>query len=445
MRVSGWLKRNVFKFDSVKLMESALSVFFIMILCFLVLGFVPVSHPSIHNFVLNSFKKSGVDNCNFSKVTVTAWNGIEFSNMEISGDRSSVAFSFNSPKIKISCNSLSLLLRWRKLKNDSIALPDDLYFLAFTSPQETLDTLLRFASTFYEIKKIEIVDGEWVNRHDTKEKLRIQDVSLEIMRDKDNRELIKSNIEIGAVLFSKSLATNLKAFAEYDGTNIKVTKCRGRIYGGRFRLDTEFNIHNHVMNQLSLLSSDLDLHQISMNFDSSKGNFSGNADIDISLNPSTLKFDSLDGKGVMHLKNVEISNSPLQKALVKLLDAPRFLSLEFSKAKVDFEIKKFATLMTTTVGTGGMLDFKAIGWIQMDGALNQQLESVLTFPLTNEITPLIANSLEPVGDDGCLARCRVYGNMADPRLEIDKEIMQRVVRNVFQNMRQSIKGLFRKK
>jgi hypothetical protein len=118
--------------------------------------------------------------------------------------------------------------------------------------------------------------------------------------------------------------------------------------------------------------------------------------------------------------------------------------LRFNRIKNEFELRKNLTFFNTTQGEGEKVSFSAKGWIQPDGSLNQNFEAVLDPGFVKELPPVVAGSLLDGENENKIFRCKVYGNTAAPRVELDSTVLRKAIGSVFDDMKQNLKYLFNK-
>jgi hypothetical protein len=136
---------------------------------------------------------------------------------------------------------------------------------------------------------------------------------------------------------------------------------------------------------------------------------------------------------------------PFRKPFLFFLSAPEFSELRFSRFKADLQLQSPGKFLTAMSGSGEMLDLNADGWISLDGELNQEMRGEISAKMARKLSNLVAGSLESTERRGKLFKCRVYGSLSNPKIELDRMILKRAVGNVFQNMRQGFQDLFKKK
>ena len=150
------------------------------------------------------------------------------------------------------------------------------------------------------------------------------------------------------------------------------------------------------------------------------------------------------GKGVVNLSEVSVWETPVQRALAELLENPDFKRLSFSRVKADFTILHRDTIRTDISGSGEVLDFKSSGMFNLKGGINQKVNAALSDEAIKELPGFVVNSLAVDENNRCAVRCRIFGTFDEPKVELDREILKKAIGNVFEQMRENLKGIFRK-
>lgn len=434
-------------FDALKLMEWAVSVIFIFIIIGLLAGFFPLSHSFFTQYAQAFIEKSSKpDSCTVGKVTLTPWKGITLYDVSVYGyTNQNSAYELHLSKVRISCNIIQIVLKWSQIKTSYLEFRKHFWETAQNDICAALDALLRFAAQEENIKSI-LIDGQNINILKENESLvAAEKFSFDITRSKENIQNLELAFEAAEFHYLKNVITFLRTSAIYDNRTININKCRGRIFDGKFRMNTDLNLQSRLVLCFTLSASDLSIDQLMAPLGTMYGCFHGKTNIDINLEPSALSIDSIKGKGIFHASDLIIEESPVQQALVDLFSIPNLYELPFTKMKMELKIAGRDSFFTDITGTGEVLDFKSKGQVNLNGILNQRIDAAFSDNITNEFPEFIANSLEVNEDDRKTIRCRVYGSFASPKVELDKEILKKTIGNVFEQMKENFKDFFRKK
>jgi hypothetical protein len=178
--------------------------------------------------------------------------------------------------------------------------------------------------------------------------------------------------------------------------------------------------------------------------DSLSGKIDGTIHIDVKLESSTFNYDSLNGSGFVTIDNATITGTGFQNSLKALIMSSQIDTLCFNKIKNEFELQKNMTFVNKSQGEGEKITFSARGWIQPDGSLNQNFEAIFSPGFVKGLPPVVAGSLLDGENNNKIFRCKVYGNTASPRVELDSTVLRKAIGSVFDDMKQNLKYLFNK-
>lgn len=438
-------QKKKLKFDLLKLIEWVASLLFVVIVIFLITGFFPVSHPLISNYTHSLIQKSSLDTCTISKVKLSLWKGVTLYDVFVSETTGSgVEYKIKLSKIRISCNILSTILKWHVIESEFHQFRDSFYQAAEKDAYKAIDGLLSFASRSEHIKNV-LIDGKCLKITEKGAPvITANRFSLDITREQEKSRNIELNLDAAEFVYLQNEFTFFRATGFYDNRILDISRCRGRIFSGKVKFSTVIDLVNKNMHDFTLNASNLNLEQM-VSSGSIQGCISGKMDLDLQNLSSTLKLDSIRGKGIIHLSGMSIEETPIQKALVQLLENQGLNRLSFSKIRADFEILNKDSIRADISGNGEMLDFKSNGMLNLHGWINQQVNAALSDKAIKELPGFVVNSLDLNENNRRIVRCRIYGTLNEPKVELDREILKNAIGNVFEQMRENFKDFFRKK
>ncbi|NLD98800.1 MAG: hypothetical protein GX640_02910 [Fibrobacter sp.] len=430
-------------FDVISVFEIVVGLFFLLILCVLLLGFFPFSHSWLDKYALETLKRTGVENCSIGKVHITLWKGIDIRDLKVTAKDTAVTYTAEFSKVKITANLLSSFMEWRKNRTEFDILSIDSLSNAHKNPLFA-NTLLRFASDFHELIAVEISCRKLVRSTVQNESSELNDFIIKMNRNKNNEKIIETRFIGSHLKVSGTAVTLIRGDADLEHGVIRLKRCRGRAFGGKFKLIGELDCRTGYLNNLSISATGIDIQSLVRGYVPDTLSLTGLIDFDLTIDPGYFNIAALQGKGVFHLSHVQISNSPVVNSIYQMLEIANPVPLSFSKVKINLQMGTDKILQTVSSGSGEMLDFKADGWIQPTGDFSQQVDATISAGFAKQLSEFIATSLEKTSDGGRVIRCRIYGNSANPKVELDKEIMKNAVNNVFRQMKESIQEFFKK-
>lgn len=438
-------KKKKLKFDLLKLIELVASIVFIVIVIFLITGFLPFSHPLITSYTQSLIQKSSLDTCAIAKVKLSLWKGVTLYDVYASETTGSgVEYELKLSKIRISCNILSTIFKWHDLEREFQQFRGSFYQIAEKDAYTAIDGLLRFASRSEHIKNVTI-DGTYLKIiKKGAPVITANRFSFDITREQEKSQNIELNLDAAEFVYLQNEFTFFRATGLYDNRILDISRCRGRIFNGKVKISTGIDLVNKRMHDFTLNASNLNLEQM-VSSGSIQGCVSGKMDLDLEIVSSPLQLDSIRGKGIIHVSGISFEETPVQIALVQLLENPVLNRLSFSKMRADFEILNKDSIRADISGNGEMFDFKSNGMLNLHGWINQQVNAALSEEAIEELPGFVISSLDLNENNRRTVRCRIYGTLNEPKVELDREILKNAIGNVFEQMRENFKDFFRKK
>jgi hypothetical protein len=425
----------------VRLVERFIAIFLLLVLLITALGFFPFSHSKFRDYLKGALIKEGVEHCSVGKVAITLWKKIEITDIEIGMSEKGQSYLFQSDKIQVSFNLFSVLFRLKQLKGEFADLSVKRRLLS--DPLSVLEDLIRIRSRYNNFEEVKLYRVALKVTKGKKNDIVAKDFSFEIGPGDEGAGVIECFFEGDEVYYRKNFVTDIKGVVTYDG-RVRLNRCKGRAYGGKFRVSSVIDPEKRYLEQLSFSGSGLNLKRLYQAQQFGSGEVGGKADIEIRL-WGNLEIDSLRGTAAINVTEFSTRGLSIQEAFSFFLSAPEFKELRFSKFKADLQLQGQGKLLTAMSGSGEMLDLNADGWISLDGELNQEMRGEISAKMARKLSNLVAGSLESTERRGKLFKCRVYGSLSNPKIELDRMILKRAVGNVFQNMRQGFQDLFKKK
>ncbi len=431
-------------FDFFKPLEWTASLLFAVVVAILIAGFFPVSHPVITRHVGSLMSKSTLDTCTIGKVRLALWKDVTLYDVHTSDmSEEGLKYVANLSRIRINCNVINIMQKWSQIKKD--------YKLFCSSFSQRLNQntcmaiheLLMFAAQSEYIKSISI-DGKTVKISKRNAPfISAESFCFDISREQEKSRNIRIDFDAAELVYLKNDFTFLRVNCLFDKKFFNINRCRARVFDGKIKFVTRLDLVNKRMHDFTLDASGLNLEKMIASTDIPRC-ISGSMDIDLNLISSALELDSVRGKGVVNVSEMSVWETPVQRALAELLENPNFNRLSFSRVKADFEILDRNTIRTDISGSGEVLDFKSNGMLNLKGKINQQVDAALSENAIKELPGFVVNSLALNENNRRAVRCRIYGTLAEPKVELDREILKKAIGNVFEQMRENLKGIFRK-
>lgn len=428
-------------FNSLKFMEILLGIGLIAIIGSLLLGFFPLSHPSLTKKFVERAKQQGLDSCSIENVTVAIWKGVSFHGVSFScksptGD----CYRAKAPVITLKCNLFMLATKYPKIKKIVTTEFKGLTAGGRNDPAMLVQSILRVVGSSRYIKGAAISSTDMTIEKGGAFSLQGKGIGLDVIFSEEGTNRFKGFIAADELAWShKEVARQVSGDFSYDDGTISIARCKAKMFDGRMKLESRINLEKHTLTNFVFSIADLDLSNWSSFSDTNHGRLSGKADVRFEIDSTSLLADSLKGKGTVSVSRFEIVKFPFQRSLVTMLMYPGLAHLNFKKFRANLKLKPGKLLETDATGDGDTLSVKADGWIRTDGLLNEKLECTLTRAGVATLPDFAQKTLEDAPGGGRVLKCRVYGMIQNPKVSVEsKVILQKAVTNMFEEVKNNL-------
>jgi hypothetical protein len=427
----------------VKVFEAVITLMVILAILIAAAGFLPLSHPEIDKLVLNDLSKRNTSVFKVDKIVLTPWLGIELKNLTISKKfKSGDSFYLAAPKIKIAGNIVVLFIRNRDIKKELKELSCGISNI-YDRPGQFVVTMMKTFEKMNDINRIAVEGKQFAFSTANGKQLLSRNLVCEIMK-KGNKTPGASTIEISAEdagIQNGLFIYQVRASFDYRRGLLTTTKCKASIYGGSLKMLAVFDLRSDKINKCQLTISDMDLITFYKSTPDPKGNIEGNGDFTINFQPGMHFWDTLKGRGTLDITDLCVTDLPVIEPLGMLFSSD-IKSLEFRKFHSNLKFNGDGKTFTESFGNGSQIEIKAVGWISADGKLDQSLEGVFSEEAVGKMKHLMAGSLERTSNNGRSFKCRIYGTLDNPKLELDKATLKKAVGNIFENVKEGLQNIF---
>lgn len=426
-------------------MEWLVTILLLLIFIAGIAGLIfPISHPVLVGKVSDYLRNSGADSCHVGNVTIKIWGGIELTDIFVEKRISSMEkYSFSAAKVSINLNLFNSLLNFRKFQEIPLDGHEYIFYELFREPQQYFNTWFQFLNQLKTFKGLSIIDPDVkVDGYDSLH-VELTGGVIDISNDYEEKTM--------DILYQIAVAKVNDYIFEYNkgsllvgGRDMKILKSKGRYLNGKYKIAGDVDLFQTRLHSIQIGVADLQMSSLNLGKDSLSGKLDGTIHFDVKLESSSFYPDSLTGNGVVTFDNAAVTGTGFQKSLKELIMSSQVDTLRFDKIKNEFDLRKNMTFFNKTQGEGEEITFSTKGWIQPDGSLNQNFEAIFDPGFVNELPPVVAGSLLDGENNKKIFRCKVYGNTASPRVELDSTVLRKAIGSVFDDMKQNLKYLFKK-
>ncbi|MDG5816724.1 AsmA-like C-terminal region-containing protein [Chitinispirillales bacterium ANBcel5] len=384
----------------------------------------------------------GADSALFGNVSVSLWSGIRirdsFLSKKISQDSS---YWVQIDDLRFRMNLLFAAVGGVAGRITPHEQRADYFYKILNSPFETTAEGIEKLSTTTGLRRIDVsgLSFRVLCEKGTDVYLRGGDVRLR----KSWGRTLKGALRLEEVrLNDKKVVRDLRSSLLLRESGIRVRSARGELLNGRLRLGGAIDLKKKTLTRANVEIRGSDLQVLSGVIDDKTGELSGKVDVSIRVDESVADIDSLIISGELRARDVQLKEFSFQRSLVSNMVAPVLSRLAFREISSEFEIKS-GKVMTETRGYGDQLDFTASGWINPELYIDQQVEATLYQAIVSELPRVAASSLESTDDGNAMVRCRLFGKVYQPAIELERGTVRRAVGAAVDDVGQGIRSIFR--
>jgi len=419
-----------------------LFVVFAILIAFTVLliGFFPLKHPELENYILSQLSLSGVNIESADNVRIILWKGISLQGLTLSTktDKTS-GFKSNIRSVFLNCNVIKAYINWEKWKKKYLPNSSD-NFHDFTDNLNL--SIIRFKEAFDQCISIEFAGLDITFLKNDSSLFTIKNLYSQTEFNSDSSKSLKVSCSSDECHFFQNRLTHIRFSLLYENGKIIIENCSTGYKQGLVNINGAIAIDKMRLNDLHVAGSGLNISEIYEQYGKA-GNLSGIADFKLNFASSPLLIDSLKIEGSLKTSLLEISDLPVQIAFAQLLSADKLKQLSFKNTETVFKKLPDSRYEISVCGNGDQISFESKGWFSNDGVLEQQIEGVIKDSFVIELPRMITASLER-RDYGRFFKCKLYGTFSEPKIELDREILRKAVKNMFTNIKINLQQKSRK-
>lgn len=398
------------------------------------LGFFPIKYPIINGFIRSELQLSGMGIEKADQIYVTLWKGISLQKLIISQKfDQNWGLKCTLKSVTMNCNVVKTFIRWKEFKK-KYPLPQKKS--VSLNMADSLDIyIMRAREMLDKCQGMDILGNLSFTKNDS---------CVFFMDDFDMKVIFEDSLGV-LKLFCKSDSCNLfqnsldkmRCSLKYKNGNVDISDLSTRFGKGIIRVIGGVNTSKMKLNRLHVVGSDLDISEVCNRY-LKAGKLNCVADLKLDLNSSALNIDSLKIDGIVKTSVLEISDLPLQEPFSQIVFMNKLPNVSFTDFETTFKTKPESKYDVRISGIGQQLKIESNGWFSLDGALEQRIEGVIAESFAKEFPRIVVGTL-PRKNAGRYFKCRLFGTLREPKIELDKEILQHAVKNIFTNIKLNIR------
>jgi hypothetical protein len=295
------------------------------------------------------------------------------------------------------------------------------------------------------IKRMALIDGEVVLYVDKDELVKLSGLVVDCGIVVGKKPMIDGSISAKSSFVCGMWKTGrISGHLRLNEALFKISDLVIPAYDGKIALDGSVDLEHEKLNATTVTVSNLSCALAYADMVAHPGAVDGRLFGSIVLGPCPLTPGDFVGKGAITLKDVRISDLPLQKSLFVALILPEMSKISFSSITTNIALTSEKIFNTKTIGTGEPLSFTTQGWITIPGSLSQQATCSFSSHFSNKMPPFVRNSLDVAPEGGRSFSVGVRGTFYDPDVKLDRALINRAVNNAMQEVFTGLRKYFRK-
>jgi type II secretion system protein N len=428
----------------------------LLILSLLVLaGFLPVRFGAFNGIAEKALREAGADSVSVESVSVALFAGVRINDLRAyKRINAKEGYWVRVERVDIRCNLPWLVAVGVLAHHSPLAHGEDLFRNAYESPFGIVGGVCGYWMSVIPLKEIALrgADVSVTNKKGqpgiavTGVSMKVRKASSSVFGGKQqlNGSVNVAKTTVPALAKIENFSIKLQAESNSGGNSLNFINGRGSIFGGKLNanlsLDLDSKIYSLAYGWLNVAwitggnirISGLDLERFSAETGFSPGTVSGKLDLDAQMEYSSAYIlDAIKANGNVAITNLTAADLALQKSAAVNQVSRDLRTLQFSKITSDINLYGGKVNFNEIAGTSDILSFKSTGWIDFDGKLHQNFDGEFTPQFVSGLPKLVRNSLEKTPSDGGRFKCRITGTFHKPRVEVDKSVYNRALRNLF--------------
>jgi hypothetical protein len=408
----------------------------------LICGYIPLSVSIISRTIEREIIATGIDSCSIGQTKITYWKNTVLYDITVkdSSSRNS-AFTIKIDSLTIHGNFLGFLLTNTKSPINS---PQKSQNTSFTNTTGIVSRFAEYLRQSGQINRIVCIGSNLQIIEPGNSKTKWKNFYFDLKQSSDSLSFYSGSFAIDSLLTHNVIQQKVKGNIDIRKNDFAINNCTGVIYDGSYTFSGRLSVFKNELSDVSIDCRKFNLNDYYHTAYKNQGEVKGFGSIKMNIRTTDLRFENPLGNGIFIAESIFLTKIPIQLMLIKLLNLPQLDSISFSRVTTDFVLKSNDTMELTMSGTGDIMTFTTVGWINENGALDQNVEGMLTSSFVRKLPGFVTGSMERTADGGRTFKCRIYGTVAQPKMELDQKTLRNTVTNLFENMKQNIQEMFKR-
>lgn len=432
-----------FSLDNFKDIIKRISAYliFIILLSVILIGFIPLSFPFFSNITKNILIYSGIDSCSVGKVNVAMWRSIKITDLyckEAFEDDNE--YSVKISEATINLNVLRAIWNRKRITEKLLSHEPDLFRFFYFKPFSAIKELFLSNELMPFVKKCNFSGIEFKLKSPSKELVNATDGKIIIKRDIKKNENNNIKISFKFIKLSGDGIEDIKcALKEISEDELSLQLFSARYCDGIINGRALIGVSDNIIKSYVLKINKMDLaYWYTLNV--GDGEITGRTDIFIE--GSDIPINKISPRGELRavIKDCKIYDLSTMKSLATALFIPQMPAIKFDRVNIKCIFSENDTIKTYLNGQGDQLNLNMNGWVMINQSLYQNIDGVFSKKFMEVLPPYLKIALEKTKEEDYTFRCKLLGTLAEPRIEVDKEILERTIGNLIEDLKNNLLG-----
>jgi hypothetical protein len=423
----------------------------------IIAGFIPFSTGTVRNKVKMECERYLADNCSIKRITLVPWRGLFIDSLVLLKKDNGAELLTTVPRMRLSYRIMPILFGSGSKKRFEVEGPEFHAALPESSPAlagkkqgrrfcaDDIRTMLSEFPYSFAVRAVSIDNGDFTLYRRGKRQVEAAGVDVSMDVSFDESLLLQGKISVHCLRLNGLWnVTRLRAKLAVNDLKVALSQCKGDFYGGNVDASGGADMSAGTLENFHCELSRVNLKELYEGSRIGRGECSGRLDGKIDMGESALAPDSLKGRGNVMLSNLEVRDLPIQNSLVVFIAVPKLRDIRFSRFSADLDVRNGKINTPDIHGDGEPLSVRSDGWVGFDGYFFQRCHGVFSGDFSSGLSPIVARSLDEEEDGRRSFNCTVSGTLKNPQLNVDGKIVDRAVKNVFDEVARGLGKLFKR-
>lgn len=423
------------------LVQGVIFLFLLAGITIIIAGFMPLRLPFFQRQTEKMVKKIGADSCTIASVEVKAWKTVVIRDIRFRFDlgRNSICM-VNCKEMRLSGNMIQFYLTRNNLEKLVRKNKKALLNRFKNEPEQAIQFFLASVELFLRNSDVSCSGTTVYLKNGKKEMVSLKSGTFFFGKRSDS--LLVDFTIASATIFGDGIE-NISGNCSIDNQGLsRIVIKKGTYCDGDITAEGTIDVITRTAKRYFVNVTDMDFNYwYTMHV--GIGSITGRATIRATgTNRSLERNYPIDSLSLL-LSAGKIEKLPVQQSLATSLFLPELSSLNFTVLSGNAVFDTTDTIALNIIGKGPDLNFSSKGWNTISGTMHYRMDGTFTREKVKRFPAVVRKMLVPTSKGGGKFGCRIYGNLNDPRFELDKETLQRAIGSMFDDFKDELIKMYR--